>query len=61
MGGAAHISGLHYEYYSQILESETHTTTETDEQTHKPSDTHETQSRSPTPPVLTEKHTNLRR
>ena len=38
----------------QILEGETHTTTETNEQTHKPSDTHETQSRSPTPPVLTE-------
>ena len=39
---------------TQILKGETHTTTETDEQTHKPSDTHETQSRSPTPPVLTE-------
>ena len=30
---------------TQILEGETHTTTETNEQTHKPTDTHETQSR----------------
>ena len=41
---------------TQILEGETHTTTETNEQTHKPSDTHETQSRSSSRPPDTAPH-----